>query len=312
MNLVCLIGEQPIPNLLPILHLRPARALLVHSNNEGSRKAALRLQGLCAVKGIQADVLDVGDAYRVETIYQKIREKVTAQPAGEWRFNLTGGTKLMSLAALQTAADLKMPCVYYQTEGERGRQAGKLLHYRFESGGHLVEDPPSGEILPALLTLDDYLRAHLEGYQKKPVDKTQTGWVWEEAVYQTLKPRVDEILRGIQPQGVKEQIEIDLLIRVGNQVGVIEVKTGGEGSGKHAVDQLTTAAAREYLGTYAVRFLVTQTAKEDRYKSLAQTLRVNVIELRGPIRGGRLNEMDEKTLLDKIQQKMPALGGNSL
>lgn len=305
MNLVCLIGEQPIPNLLPILHLKAARVLLVHTGNEGSRKAATRLQKLCAGKQIRADLLDVGDAYRLEQIYQKIHEKVTAQPEGEWCFNLTGGTKLMSLAAMQVAADLNRPCVYYQTEAERDQRVGKLLYYRFDPNGRLVEDPPRGEILKPLLTLDDYLRAHLDGYTLKAVDKNNSGSLLETAVYQALQPQVDEILRGIQPQGVKNQLEIDLMIRIGNQVGVIEVKTGGEGSGKHAVDQLTTVAAREYLGTYAVRFLVTQQAREDRYKDLASALRVEVIELREYNGRGRLSELDRKTLLDKIQQKMP-------
>lgn len=305
MNLVCLIGEQPIPNLLPILHLKPERALLVHTKNEGSRKAAVRLQKLCAAKGMPADMLDVGDAYRIENIYRKIREKVMAQPADGWRFNLTGGTKLMSLAAFQLAAELRMPCVYYQTEGERSQQVSKLLHYRFDADNRLVEDPPDGEILPDLLTLDDYLRAHLDGYSKKPVDKSKSGWVLEKAVYEALQPRVDEIYCSVQPDGVKDQLEIDLLIRVGNQVGVIEVKTGGEGSGKHAVDQLTTAAAREYLGTYAARFLITQQAKEDRYKALANALRVNVIELREYRGDGRLSTNDLETIFGAIRQRMP-------
>lgn len=305
MNLVCLIGEQPIPNLLPILHLRPARTLLVHTSNEGSRKAAARLQKLCTGKQIPADLLDVGDAYRIECIYEKIHEKVASQDRGEWRFNLTGGTKLMSLAALQVAAETNARCVYYQTEAERDRREGKLLSYRLDSNGRLVEDPTGGEVLPTLLTLDDYLRAHVDGYTLKPVDEKNSGSFLEKAIFQALQPHVDEILRSVQPQGVKNQIEIDLMVRIGNQVGVIEVKTGGEGSGKHAVDQLTTAAAREYLGTYALRFLVTQQARDDRYKALATALRVEVIELREYDGRGRLSESDRTTLLDKIQQKMP-------
>lgn len=307
MNLVCLVGEQPIPNLLPILHLRPTRVLLVHTQNEGSRKAAARLQKLCTAKGMPADMLDVGDAYRIENIYRKIREKVIAQPADGWCFNLTGGTKLMSLAAFQLAAELKMPCVYFQTESQRGQQVSKLLHYSFDAHGRLIENPPDGEILPDLLTLDDYLLAHLDGYTRKAVDRSHSGWLLEDAIYRTLQPHVDEIEHSVQPDGVKDQLEIDLLIRVGNQVGVIEVKTGGEGSGKHAVDQLTTAAAREYLGTYAARFLVTQQAREDRFKALASALRVSVIELREYRGDGRLSTSDRETLLSAIRQKMPQL-----
>jgi len=308
MNLVCLIGEQPVPNLLPILHLKPKQALLVHTNHEGSEKAAQRLRALCSRKQIAAELLDIGDAYRLERIYDKLWQKVNSQPQVDWCFNLTGGTKLMSLAAAQLAADLdkSLSCVYYQTEGERGKQVGKLLYYRFEKR-RWIEDPSGGEVLPSLLKLDDYLRAHLDDYTCRPISHEQDGWEVEEAVYQALTPHVDEILRNVCPSGVKDQVEIDLLIRIGNQVGVIEVKTGGSGSGKDAVDQLTTVAAREYLGTYALRFLVTQQGKESRFKALAERLRVHVIELRDYRRGSPLSQQDQHNLLSAIWQRMPKL-----
>jgi hypothetical protein len=300
MNLVCLIGQQPIPNLLPILHLKPQQVLLVHTGNEGSFKAARRLQKLSAQKQIAVELLNVGDAYRLKEIYDKLRQRVNSQLEADWCFNLTGGTKLMSLAATQAAADFNLPCVYYQTEAERQQQVGKLLYYRFEER-RLIEDPSGGEVLLPLLTLDDYLRAHLDDY----TCREQSDSKLEEAVYQALQPHVDEILCNVRPEGVKDQVEIDLLIRIGNQVGVIEVKSGGKGSGKKAVDQLTTAAAREYLGTYALRFLVTQWAQEDRFKELAKALRVNVIELRDYCGKPPLNQQDKHNLLTAIRQRMP-------
>lgn len=314
MNLVCLIGEQPIPNLLPILHFHNngvlEQVLLVHTKNEGSRKAGLRLKQLCTRKQINADLLDIGDAYRLGSIFDKFKEKISGRPEAEWTFNLTGGTKLMSLAAAQLAADLKHPCVYYQTEFERGQYLGRLLRFQFDEKGRLIEKPEGGEVLPILLTLEDYLLAHLDGYQEEPLDKSKIGWKLEEAVYKTLKPHVDEILRGIKPEGVRNQLEMDLLIRIGNQVGVVEVKTGGEGSGKSAVDQLTTAAAREYLGTYAVRFLVTQQAREDRYKALASALRVHVIDLTNYRGETILSPVDQSKLLETVRSKMPKLAQN--
>ncbi|MFZ6020278.1 MAG: hypothetical protein ACOYXO_11780, partial [Chloroflexota bacterium] len=213
MNLVCLIGEQPIPNLLPILHLKPQQVLLVHTGNEGSAKAAWRLRKLCAQKQIAVELLNIGDAYRLESLYDQLRDKVSGEPQTEWCFNLTGGTKLMSLAAAQAAADFNLPCVYYQTEAERGQKVGKLRHYRFDGQRRLVEQTQGGEILPPLLTLEDYLLAHLDGYHLKQPDRFQSGWQLEEAVYQVLRPQVDEILRNVQPEGVKDQVEIDLLIR---------------------------------------------------------------------------------------------------
>lgn len=308
MNLVCLISEQTIPNLLPILYLKPQKVLLVHTNNEnGSQKPAKRLKKLCEQKQITTELLNVGDAYLLETLYDKLREKVLALTPVDWCFNLTGGTKLMAFAAARVAADLNLPCVYYQTEGERSQNVGKLRHYQFNEQRQLIEQNQSGEILPPLLTLEDYLLAHLDGYQVKQPDRTQSGWKLEEAVYNALQPSVDQIMRNIVPEGVKNQLEIDVMIRNGNQVGVVEVKTGGEGSGKHAIDQLTTAAAREYLGTYASRFMVTQFAREDRYKALAAALRIQVIELKNYRGDTRLHESDRREILNSIEKKVPKL-----
>lgn len=309
MNLVCLIGEQTIPNLLPILYYQKKgelkKALLVHTNNENSKKAGQRLKKLCERKQIKTDLLDIGDAYRLRSIVEKLREKICYQPDADWTFNLTGGTKLMVLAAVQLAADFNHPCIYYQTESERDQHLGKLLLYRVDENGYFVERPEGGEVLPSLLTLEDYLLAHMDGYAEQEIDKSQTGWKLEEAVYNALKGQVDEIMRRIKPEGVKNQIEIDLLIRVANQVGVVEVKTGGGGSGKDAVDQLTTVAAREYFGTYALRFLVTQQAKEDRYKALASALRVKVIDLIDYRGGTTLSPIDQRNLLEAVRSKMP-------
>lgn len=312
MNLVCLVGEQPIPNMLPILQFKKKevlkRTLLVCTSNERIKKAAERLKKLCEQKKIDAEILDIGDAYRLGKIIDKLREKISSQPDADWTFNLTGGTKLMSLAAAQFAADLKRPCVYYQTEAERNQSLGRLLYYQTDENGRFVEQPEKSEVLPTLITLEDFLHVHLDGYEQKNIDKSQEGWQLEEAVYNALKDDVDEIMRNIKPKGVKNQLEIDLLIRIGNQVGVVEVKTGGEGSGKKAVDQLTTVVAREYLGTYTLRFLVTQQAKDDRYKALAKALRVNVIELtsyKKNTHGEKLPPNDKQELVEQVQSKMP-------
>jgi len=109
MNLVCLIGEQPIPNLLPILHLKPQQVLLVHTGNELSSKAARRLQKLCAQKQIAAELLNVGDAYRLESLYDQLREKISGEPQTEWCFNLTGGTKLMPISTCRVSITRPKP-----------------------------------------------------------------------------------------------------------------------------------------------------------------------------------------------------------
>lgn len=302
--LISLIGEQPIPNLLPIRHLKAAENLIVHTSNENaSVKPAQRLKRLIPTE-LEVSLLQV-DAYRVDKIREKLEEATGKRT--DVIFNLTGGTKPMSLAALEVARTRRAACVYYQTEGPRGRdQQSSLSFYRFDDAGNLVFDHPKA--LPGnLITLDEYLRAHLEDYAEKDFAPGSGGDL-EKAVVAALKNEMDEIKANIKPLGVKDQIEIDLLARRGNNVAVLEIKSGGQGSNKKALDQLTTMAAREYLGTYATRVIVTRADDDSRagwYKALARALRVEVVELQHSLQNGRLHEQDVRNLLQRMNEILP-------
>jgi hypothetical protein len=302
--LISLIGEQPIPNLLPIRHLKAAENLVVHTSNENaSLKPAQRLKKLIPPE-LEVSLLTV-DAYRVDKIREKLEEALSNR--NDVIFNLTGGTKPMSLAALEVARARRATCVYYQTEGQRGRdQQSKLYFYRFDEAGNLVFDHT--EALPhGLINLDDYLRAHLEDYEETGF-ASGSGGDMEKAVFAALKSEMDEIKANIKPLGVKDQVEIDLLARRGNNVAVLEVKSGGQGSNKKALDQLTTMAAREYLGTYATRVIVTRADDDSRsgwYKALARALHVEVVELQYSLQKGRLHEQDARNLRQRLNEILP-------
>ncbi len=302
--LISLIGEQPIPNLLPIRHLKATENLIVHTNNENaSIKPAQRLKKLIP-SNLEVSLLQV-DAYRVDEIRKKLQE--TIDERSDVIFNLTGGTKPMSLAALEVARARRATCVYYQTEGQRGRdQQSKLYFYRFDDAGNLVFD--HAEALPGgLINLDEYLHAHLDGYEEKGF-ATGSGGDLEKAVLAALQGEMDEIKANIKPLGVKNQVEIDLLVRRGNNVAVLEIKSGGQGSNKKALDQLTTMAAREYLGTYATRIIVTRADDDSRsgwYQALARALRVEVVELRSSLQNGHLHEQDIRNLRQRLNEILP-------
>lgn len=304
MLLISLIGEQPIPNLLPIRHLKAVENLLVHTANENaSLKPAQRLRKLIP-PDLEVSFVAV-DAYRVDRIRAILENSIGDRT--DVVFNLTGGTKPMSLAALEVARVRQAACVYYQTEGQRGRdQQSKLYFYRFDEAGNLAFDRAEA-LLNGLINLDEYLRAHLEGYEEKDF-APGTGGDLEKAVFATLKSEMDEIKANIKPLGVKNQADIDLLVRHGNNVVAVEVKSGGEGSNKKALDQLTTMAAREYLGTYATRLIVTRAdedSKTDWYKALAHALRVQVVTLQHPLKNGRLHEQDARNLRQRLNEILP-------
>ncbi|MCX7719563.1 MAG: DUF1887 family CARF protein [Candidatus Sumerlaeaceae bacterium] len=106
---VCLLSDQPMPNLLPIHHFRPAQVVMVETDAMKTKKTAdnfleaLRLGGLNYASpdkhriyplGNQASFLDCADSFR--RIVQELEVK-----GKDVIVNLTGGTKVMSIAAYE-------------------------------------------------------------------------------------------------------------------------------------------------------------------------------------------------------------------
>ncbi len=270
MILISLIGEQPVPNLLPILYLQPAKNVFVYSDR--TKAAAERLRRLLPA-GCEWEPLPV-DAYAVEETRQALLDHVqrAGWTPGDITFNLTGGTKPMSLAAYLAAAHLQAPWIYLQTEGKQSR----LYRYTFDADG--AASAPATELLPDLLNIDMYLRSFVTEYQETGFAKSEEGRRFEEAVHDALKPPVvDEVKVGVKLLGV---VDLDLVVRCGNQVGIIEAKAGK--SVKPGIDQLSTAGEQRYLGTYTEKLLILGkrwNPTETNLRKLANAQRVTVIEL---------------------------------
>jgi hypothetical protein len=299
--MLTLIGEQPIPNLLPIRHDRAAEVLLVHTGltlpvSERLRRIVQKetVVHLCPV-----------DAYDLAAIQQSLEQKI--KELG-WRinqvvFNLTGGTKMMVLAAFALAARNNSPFIYLQSEGQHSR----LFRYQLAQGATRLVGQ---EEIPPVISAGDYLNAHLPGYEIVGFATDETGKIniggrFEQAIHTALKTRF-ETLPGVRPKGVADQIELDLVIRCGNQVGIAEVKLGGDRTEgpKRGIDQLNTATRREYLGTYTTRFLITGGRLGGRIRALAKDARIHLIELPGYQDGQPLAQTEVDKLVQAIQQNL--------
>jgi len=290
-TMILLIGEQPIPNLLPVLHEKPDDVLLVYTEKTQGQMNRLRslLDGRYG-----CDELEVSPYNIVET-KMKLGDKLTEKG---WRgkqavFNLTGGTKTMAFAAYELAVRLGSDFLYFQTEGVQS------LIYRYTTSGG---DPMllSGKPQPVgtLLTIDDYLRAYVGRYTVNGFS-TGDGGKFEEAVHDAIKPLVDECVAGVR---FSSTVEVDLVLRCGNQVGVVEVKLGKPN--KDGIDQLTAACGREYLGIYTKRFLISARSWEnlDELKDLAGARGVDLIELPSYHQFGKISESDVETLKQKVKK----------
>lgn len=243
--MISLIGEQPIPNLLPIRRIQPDEVLLLYTKR--TEATANRLKRLVEMDGVRVHMLST-DPYDIQRARADLEGYIRDQgwTGSALVFNLTGGTKTMVLAAYQIAMALGAPFVYLQSEGRQSR----LYRYEFVAGEY---QKGGDEGLPGLITIDDYLRAHVGDYETRKPRFSDLGTQFEEAIESALVGWVDEVKRGVLLGGA---LEVDLVVRLGNQVGVIQAKTGRKAKEKDGLRELNAACAREYLGTYTAKILV--------------------------------------------------------
>lgn len=257
--MICLVGEQPVPNLLPIRHYRPQTAVLIHS--ERTKRVSENLEQLlreeCSVLMLEIP------PYNVEAATREIEQSLSEHGLRESNliFNLTGGTKAMVLAAFQLAQEFHVPIVYLQSEGGQS----DLHCYEWNSGRLAQRHPVT---IRESLTIDDYLKAHVGRYGHRNKQDA-----YEQFVLHALQKHVDEIMSNVS---IDPNIEIDLVIRRGNQVGIAEVTSGRANKGK--IDQLHSVSGREFLGAYTKRFLIAHQELETNNRQLAQAYDITVID----------------------------------
>ena len=274
-HLVTLVGEQPLPTLLSIRYLDVKEVLFV-----GTREWHNVSQHLQDLMGRERHIhlTEVRDAYDPPAIYQAIRKKLRKL---DWApetitYDLSGGNKMMAFAAYQSAIEDRSAVV----DVEFVRQQHRLRRYRLE-GNHAIREEDVA--LPPLISIADYLNAHapgfeIDGFSRDHRGRIDAGGEFESTVYGVLEVHVDEIMSGVRPGAVAHQIEIDLVIRCGNNVGLVEAKTGVNKAG---IDQLDTAGNPIYLGRYANKFLVTGRYLPRTHKALAMAQGIHVVELPG-------------------------------
>lgn len=281
--MLCLIGEQPIPILLPLKYLKPEVSVLLYSDLTKRTKERL----VKAIKDMEVVELCIPNPYNIFEIQDKIKELIErrAWDPKDIIFNLTGGTKPMSFAGYWIAQENNISFIYLQTEG------GKSLVYWYEFSDHKPL-PPKKHSIPPVLTIDDYLIVHLEEFESSdPKDD------FERAVFNCIKDEVDEIKSSVRHGG---SLEIDLIFRIENQVGIAEVKKGQRAMRREGIDQLNTAAEQRFLGTYTHKFLIIDREIPSNNRELAEAHRIKIIELKS-FQKGSISEDDKNLLIKTIK-----------
>ena len=268
--LINLVGEQPLPNLLPAKLEQSDTVVLVHSKL--TEKVAKRLEKL-----ISGNVeLCLIDAYDIGKVESRLRHLIAEKnwPVEEIVINLTGGTKPMSLGAFQIALKSRTRAIYLKTE-----KPATLYSYNFSQGFDSPQEILLEDLPPVLIDLRTFIRAFRDTAPNVVGDfcKTEPGRSFEKAVHKAMQEVVDEVLIGVKLDDV---VDIDLAVRIGNEVALLECKTGENGL-KKAIDQLNTAGGRDYLGIYTQKVLVSNIdwAENTNLKQLASDRHIEVIEL---------------------------------
>jgi hypothetical protein len=285
--MVALIGEQPVPNLLPARHLRPDAALLVHT--ELTRTTASHVKKALEPT-VTSELFEV-DPYDMASIQLRLMERLVDLSRDDHVvLNLTGGTKPMAMASLEVARRLNSPFVYFQSEANESR----LSYYRIDRDSITLAKV---EDVPETLTIDDYLRLHLGAYER---DAPRNDFEREVALALAADPRIAEVMTSLRPQGLGA-LEVDFVVRRGNQVGIGEVKTQ---AAKAGIDQINAVSDPRYLGTYVHKFLVSGKMVDSNNKELAEAYRIEVIELPSFGEAGTLSPRDKEQLVTTVAQKL--------
>jgi hypothetical protein len=265
--LIALVGEQPLPNFLPVRFYKPAAVLFVYT--ERTKRVYDRLygnlNGEAQIHGLEVEPYDIG------AVATKLQTRLVelALDHTDLLFNVTGGTKAMALAAYQIAQQRAAPVLYLESEG---RQSCAYTYTWKDQAPH----HDSKRILPPCVTLDDLLNIYCGPKQWSVAGPNRLeGGPFEIAIADALREHVDELYIGVKAFG--GQVDLDVAVRVGNQFGIIEAKAGSAGGKLDGIKQLNTVG--QQLGTYVKRFFVITVPASPGQNEIINLSRVRVISL---------------------------------
>ena len=153
---VCLVSQQATPNLASALDktLAPKQVLLVVSSDMKQR--AQWLEGVLNRHGIGTDRMAIANAYDYHAISEQITNWLAEREDQDIALNITGGTKVMAMAAQEAFRLAEKPIYYINPEDD------SILW---------LHDREATAFLEKKIRLRDFLGVHgyaIEGRPEKP------------------------------------------------------------------------------------------------------------------------------------------------
>ena len=221
---ICFVSNQPLPNILPTLHLelKPEKMYLLCG--EGQKKKGEAQKKALESLDIEVKLINISNTFNVDAIQRTIDREIIQFSANPWKelaLNVTSGTNLMSFAALEKCADIDidvfhMPTPYMQTP--------EVIWLKNTS--HKLENLP----IEGSLEIKTFLKAHgsdLENHKEFEKEESipenrrklakcwadRAGCGWGDA-YKQLNQLVDKASENIleEPDPLKEKEKLCTLL----------------------------------------------------------------------------------------------------
>ena len=144
---LCLVSAQATPNLLPVLDeaWRPRKVVLACSAPMKPASLALRAVIQTKCPGMAVETLDLPNAYDYNALSDTFLTHLAEHAQERMALNVTGGTKLMAVAAQEVFRANGLPVFYVNVESD------EVL---------LIGDKATAQPLSAKLKVHEMLRAH--------------------------------------------------------------------------------------------------------------------------------------------------------
>lgn len=151
---LCLVSAQATPNLSPVLdpNFCPSRVVLVVSPDMEQR--ANWLKTVLKNHQVLVEELNIADAYDFNGCWETICEWLGKQPSQQVALNVTGGTKIMAMAAQDVFREESSPVFYVNVESDQVIR---------------IDQRELSFDLPTKIKLREYLEVHGYGVVGKPV-----------------------------------------------------------------------------------------------------------------------------------------------
>lgn len=156
---LCLVSAQATPNLLPVLDeaWRPKKVVLACSAQMKNAAMALRAVIQTKCPGLAVETLDLPNAYDYAALSDTFLTYLADHADEDIALNVTGGTKLMAVAAQEVFRSAGKPVFYVNVEND------DVL---------IIGEQAASQPLRAKLKVHEMLRAH--GYSVTTQDHPQT------------------------------------------------------------------------------------------------------------------------------------------